>query len=77
MLDAAKGIEPQTLTTGEQFYMGLTVSRLDRKEAIAGINPQRERLLEYDLIRAVARVANTERPVIGLMSAVPVMGAPR
>lgn len=76
--DAAQldGIEPQTLTTGEQFYMGLTVSRLDRKEAIAGINPQRERLLEYDLIRAVARVANTERPVIGLMSAVPVMGAP-
>ena len=76
--DAAQldGIEPQTLTTGEQFYMGLTVSRLDRKEAIAGINPQRERLLEYDLIRAVARVANTERPVIGLMSAVAVMGAP-
>jgi ABC-type uncharacterized transport system involved in gliding motility auxiliary subunit len=76
--DAAQldGIEPQTLTTGEQFYLGLTVSRLDRKEAIAGINPQRERLLEYDLIRAVARVATTERPVIGLMSAVPVMGAP-
>lgn len=76
--DAAQldGVEPQTLTTGEQFYMGLTVSRLDRKEAIAGINPQRERLLEYDLIRAVARVANTERPVIGLMSAVAVMGAP-
>jgi ABC-type uncharacterized transport system involved in gliding motility auxiliary subunit len=76
--DAAQldGIEPQTLTTGEQFYLGLTVSRLDRKEAIAGINPQRERLLEYDLIRAVARVANPERPLIGLMSAVPVLGAP-
>ena len=76
--DAAQldGIEPQALTSGEQFYLGLTVSRLDRKEAIAGINPQRERLLEYDLIRAVARVASTERPVIGVMSALPVMGAP-
>ena len=76
--DAAQldGIEPQTLATGEQFYLGLTVSRLDRKEAIAGINPQRERLLEYDLIRAVARVAATERPVLGVMSAVPVLGAP-
>ncbi|MBL8382335.1 MAG: GldG family protein [Burkholderiales bacterium] len=76
--DAAQldGVEPQTLNTGEQFYLGLTVSRLDRKEAIAGVNPQRERLLEYDLIRAIARVASSERPVIGVMSAVPVMGAP-
>ena len=76
--DAAQldGVEPQTLNTGEQFYLGLTVSRLDRKEAMAGINPQRERLLEYDLIRALARVAATERPVIGVMSALPVLGAP-
>ena len=70
------GIEPQTLTTGEQFHLGLTVSRLDRKQAIPAINPQRERLLEYDLIRAIARVANAERPVLGLMSALPIMGAP-
>ncbi len=70
------GIEAQTLGSGEQFYLGLTASRLDRKEAIGGINPQRERLLEYDLIRAIARVASTTRPVIGVMSALPVMGAP-
>ena len=76
--DAAQldGIEAQTLGTGEQFYLGLTASRLDRKESIAGINPQRERLLEYDLIRAIARVASSARPVVGVMSALPVMGAP-
>ena len=70
------GIEAQTLGSGEQFYLGLTASRLDRKESIVGINPQRERLLEYDLIRAIARVASSTRPVIGVMSALPVMGAP-
>ena len=70
------GIEAQTLGSGEQFYLGLTASRLDRKESIGGINPQRERLLEYDLIRAIARVASSTRPVIGVMSALPVMGAP-
>lgn len=76
--DAAQldGIEPQQLMTGEQFYMGVSVSRLDRKQTIAAINPQRERLLEYDLIRAVAGVSTAEKPVIGLMSAVPVLGAP-
>ena len=70
------GIEAQTLGSGEQFYLGLTASRLDRKESIGGINPQRERLLEYDLIRAIARVASSSRPVVGVMSALPVMGAP-
>ncbi len=74
--DAAQldGIEPQQLMSGEQFYLGIAVSQLDRKQAIPAVSPQRERLLEYDLIRAIARVGNPERPKIGLMSGVPVMG---
>lgn len=75
--DAAQleGIEPQTLSSGEQFYLGLVASRLDRKQAIPVVAPARERLLEYDLIRAIARAANPERPKLGLMSALPVLGA--
>jgi ABC-type uncharacterized transport system involved in gliding motility auxiliary subunit len=74
--DAAQldGIEPQQLFTGEQFYLGIAVSQLDRKQSIAAVSPQRERLLEYDLIRAIARVGNPERPKIGLMAGLPVMG---
>jgi len=74
--DAAQldGIEPQQLFSGEQFYLGLTVSQLERKQAIPAVSAQRERLLEYDLARAIARVATTERPVLGLMSALPIMG---
>ncbi len=74
--DAAQldGIEPQQLFSGEQFYLGVAVSQLDRKQAIPAIAPQRERLLEYDLVRAIARVANTERPKVGLMAGLPVLG---
>ena len=74
--DAAQldGVEPQQLFSGEQFYLGLTVSQLDRKQAIPAVSAQRERLLEYDLARAIARVATAERPVLGLMSALPIMG---
>src|SRR5919204_1834282 len=56
--DAAQldGIESQQLVCGEQFYLGATVSQLDRKQTIPAISPQRERLLEYDLVRAIARV---------------------
>ena len=74
--DAAQldGVEPQQLFSGETFYLGLTVSQLDRKQAIPAVSAQRERLLEYDLARAIARVAIAERPVLGLMSALPILG---
>jgi ABC-type uncharacterized transport system involved in gliding motility auxiliary subunit len=68
------GIEPQQLMTGEQFYLGLAVSRLERKQAIPVLAPARERLLEYDLIRAIARAGSAERAKIGLMSGLPVLG---
>ncbi len=74
--DAAQldGVEAQQLFSGEQFYLGLAVSQLERKQTIPTLSPQRERLLEYDLARAVARVGSTERPTLGLMSGLPVLG---
>jgi ABC-type uncharacterized transport system involved in gliding motility auxiliary subunit len=74
--DAAQldGIEPQTLGSGEQFYLGASVSQLERKQTISAITPQRERLLEYDLVRAVSQVSSGERPKIGLMAGLPVLG---
>ena len=68
------GVEPQQLFSGEQFYIGIVASQLDRKQSIPAVSPQRERLLEYDLSRAIARVGSAERPVLGLMTALPVMG---
>src|SRR5687768_8142912 len=74
--DAAQldGIEAQQLFSGEQFYLGVSVNQLDRKQSIPAISPQRERLLEYDLVRAIARVGSAERPKIGLMAGLPVLG---
>jgi ABC-type uncharacterized transport system involved in gliding motility auxiliary subunit len=75
--DAAQldGIEPQQLPSGESFYLGVAVSQLDRKQTIPAITPQRERQMEYDLVRAIARVGSPERPKIGLMAGLPVLGA--
>jgi ABC-type uncharacterized transport system involved in gliding motility auxiliary subunit len=76
--DSAKldGVEGQTLRNGEPFYLGLAVSVLDEKQALPFLDPGRERLLEYDLSRAISRVANPEKPVIGIMTPLPVFGAP-
>jgi ABC-type uncharacterized transport system involved in gliding motility auxiliary subunit len=70
------GIEGQLLPNGERFYLGLTVSQLDQREVIPMLSPTRERQLEYDIIRKIALVANPERPVVGIMSGLPIWGTP-
>src|SRR3954468_20380131 len=68
------GVEAQPLRTGERVYLGLSASMLDQKQAIPFLSPERERLLEYDISRLIARVTTSEKPVVGVMSALPVMG---
>ncbi len=70
------GVEGQMLRNGDKFYLGLAVSELDEKQAIPFLDPNRERLLEYDLSRAITRVATPERPVVGVMSPMPLFGTP-
>jgi ABC-type uncharacterized transport system involved in gliding motility auxiliary subunit len=70
------GVEAQVAPSGERFYLGLAVSQADQKVAIPALAPDRERLLEYDLVRAIGRVAKTDKPVVGVMSGLPVFGAP-
>ncbi|MEI8234877.1 MAG: GldG family protein [Verrucomicrobiota bacterium] len=74
--DSAKldGVEGQPLTNGERLYLGLSVSMLDQKEAIPFLSPDRERLLEYDLSRAISRVTGSRQQVVGIMSPLPVAG---
>jgi ABC-type uncharacterized transport system involved in gliding motility auxiliary subunit len=68
------GLEGQLTNTGEKFYLGLAISFLDQKAALPVLTPDREQLLEYDITRAIAQVATEKKPVIGVMSALPVMG---
>lgn len=70
------GLEGQLTNTGEKFYLGLAVAFLDQKAALPVLTPDRERLLEYDITRAIAQVTEAKKPVVGVMSALPVMGRP-
>jgi len=70
------GVDAQMTNTGEKFYLGLSVSFLDQKAAIPVLSPDRERLLEYDITRAISQVSAVKKPVIGVMSALPVLGRP-
>ena len=56
--------------------MGVCVSLDPEKVSLPVLSPERERLLEYDLARAIARVMSTNKPVVGLMTPLPMAGMP-
>jgi ABC-type uncharacterized transport system involved in gliding motility auxiliary subunit len=68
------GIDGQPTSAYEKYYMGLVVNMLDEKVAIPWLDPRREKLLEYDITRAIARVTNPKPATVGIMSALPVFG---
>jgi ABC-type uncharacterized transport system involved in gliding motility auxiliary subunit len=68
------GVEGQMTQGGEPVYLGLAVSRADEKMTLPWLDPARDRLLEYDVSRAISRVVNPTPATVGVMSALPVFG---
>ncbi len=63
---------------GVQVYFGLAGSNLeDDQRTIAFFQPERERFLEYDLTKLVYDLSNPKRPVVGVISSLPLDGDPR
>ena len=71
------GVEPQqTSMLGQPVYFGLVAVSGDNQQVMAGLNPRTEATLEYDVTRLITRVAWPEKPVIGVMSSLSVLGQP-
>ncbi len=70
------GIQAQpTGVVTPPLYFGLVAVSGEREEAFPAFTPQGEATLEYDITRLITRVATSTKPVIGVMSPLPVMGA--
>jgi ABC-type uncharacterized transport system involved in gliding motility auxiliary subunit len=60
---------------GEVVYFGLAGSNsAEKDEVIPFFQPERERFLEYDLTRLVYNLANIRKPVLGVVSTLPLWG---
>jgi ABC-type uncharacterized transport system involved in gliding motility auxiliary subunit len=63
---------------GTQIYFGLAGTTLeDDERTIPFFQAERERFLEYDLTKLVYELSNPKRPVVGVMSSLPLDGDPR
>ncbi len=64
--------------SGEQVYFGLAGSNLlDDERTVPFFQPERERFLEFDLTRLIYELSSPKRPLIGIMSSLPIDGDPR
>ncbi len=62
-------------TSSETIYMGVAATNgVGDEEIIAFLDPGKETFLEYELVRLVDTLANPERPIIGLISTLPITG---
>jgi len=69
------GISGQRLND-ENLYFGLAISCLDQQATIPFMDPNDETMLEYHLSSSIANVSNFQKTKVGLMTTLPLQGAP-
>ena len=62
---------------GPSLYIGLVAVMGDAEAVLPVLDPRTEDLLEYNVTRMITRVATPKKPVVGVISSLPVMGAQR
>lgn len=62
---------------GPTLYIGLVASAGDVDDVIPVLDPRQENMLEYEITRMISRVTDPEKPVVGVMSSLPVLGVER
>jgi ABC-type uncharacterized transport system involved in gliding motility auxiliary subunit len=68
------GLSAARLPDGTNLYFGMVALSGGREAAVPFFDPRRERLLEYDISQAIARVNQQTRAKVGVLSWLPVMG---
>lgn len=72
---AAFGLQAVPVTSGNDLYFGLAATNsVDDQEVIAFFQPDKEAFLEYEISRLVQTLSKPDRPVVGLMTELPMAG---
>jgi len=73
----ANGLTGAPTDSGEVVYFGLVgTNQIDGREVIPYFTPDREQYLEYDLSSLIYRLSTPKKPVIGVISSLPLQTGP-
>jgi ABC-type uncharacterized transport system involved in gliding motility auxiliary subunit len=69
----SNGLTGAPTDSGDTVYFGLVgTNRIDGKEVIAYFTPEREPYLEYDLSALIFHLSMPQKPVLGIISSLPI-----
>ena len=69
------GIQPIPLTQETNIYLGIAATNaIDDQEIIGFLQPDNESYLEYELSKIIYSLAHPEKPVVGVISSLPIYG---
>jgi len=73
----AAGLQGVMLKSGETIYFGLVATgSTDERTVVPFLDPQRETSIEYDIARMIYKLGRPDRPVVALISGLPLEGEP-
>jgi len=73
----ASGLTGAPTDSGEAVYFGLVgTNQIDGKEVIPYFTPDREQYLEYDLSSLIFHLSTPKKPVVGIISSLPLQMGP-
>lgn len=71
----AEGISPQPISQSDSLYFGLVATNsLDGREVIPLFRPDEERFLEYRIAQIITKLADANKPRLGVLSTLPMTG---
>jgi ABC-type uncharacterized transport system involved in gliding motility auxiliary subunit len=71
------GLAGVPMGAGNSFFLGLVGrNAVDGEEVLPFLDPSQEQFLEYEVSRMVYSLANPQRKVVGVISSLPMNGAP-
>jgi len=71
------GITANPIGNGQNLLFGLALTQADNQEAVPFFAQQKENSLEYDIAKALYTVQQWEKPIIGLISGLPMVAPPQ
>ena len=73
----AAGLQGAMLKSGETIYFGLVATgSTDERSVVPFLDPERETSLEYDVARMIYKLGRPDKPVVALVSGLPLEGEP-
>ncbi len=72
-----KGISGNPISNGQRLFFGLTMTQADNQETLPVFDYRKEEFLEYDIAKALYTVQLWDKPTIGIISGLPLVGAPQ